>query len=160
MGRVDLFIVHLLNRYLWGRIGSHRARSPVEYNVPFIPHIRGGFIVSLYNEFSVLWVRDYTRFISGIVSGGGVILEIPIFSLNFSSFDTEDVSIVLFLRLGFDLLGFFPGFSFLCETFALGVSNALPAFYIYAILACFAGVHLFPCCFYCCFRPFCLRGTY
>jgi len=80
------------------------------------------------------------QFVSCIVCGGGIKLEIPVFCLRFSHLYTEDVTIALFLS--FDLLGPFCCLSLLGITFSFCVTDTLPTFHINIISAGFADVNL------------------
>ena len=72
--------------------------------------------------------------------GSYIVLEVPILSLGFAHLDAKNVSIFF---LGIDLLGLFICFSLFGETFRFSMSNTFPAFDVYAVPACLAGIDLF-----------------
>jgi len=77
-----------------------------------------------------------------VMCGGCIVLEVSILGLGFAYFGAEDIPIFFFL--GIDLFGLAcsPLFG---EAFRFSMSDTFPAFDVYAILACLAGIGLFLC---------------
>ena len=97
--------------------------------------------MSFYFPFASVNVGEYFQLVGSVMCSNCIVLEVPILSLGFAHLDAKDIPIFFFL--GIDLLGLFICFSLFGETLGLSMSNTLPAFDVYAVPACLAGIDLF-----------------